>query len=89
MNNAGGLGLFHNNTPDQLFDNFRVFDLQGNTMFADNFDDANVSQSRWKLTDGSGRNPDDYPIYRRAYMLGNKAPLVKKTRYVLDRHIDE
>lgn len=33
-------------------------------------------------------SPHDYPIYQRDHLRGNKAPMVKKKRYVLDRHIE-
>ena len=82
------VGLFHNNEPAQRFDNFRVGDLQGNTLFEDRFNGPSDSRSRWKFVDAQGGGPNDYPIYRRDHLRGNKAPLVNKRRYVLDRQIE-
>ncbi|MEK7674256.1 MAG: hypothetical protein AAB676_00295 [Verrucomicrobiota bacterium] len=85
--NAGAVGLFHNRMPAQVFDNFRVSDPSGKLVFEDAFDDPNASSSRWEIASSRAGSTNDYPIYRRSHLRG-KAPLVKKTRYVLERHID-
>ncbi|OHB81616.1 MAG: hypothetical protein A2W31_15000 [Planctomycetes bacterium RBG_16_64_10] len=88
INKAGGVGLFHNKEPAQMFDNFRVADLQGNTIFEDQFNESDDARSRWKFVDDRGSGPNDYPIYQRDHLRSNKAPMVNKSRYVLDRPIE-
>ncbi|MBI2844079.1 MAG: discoidin domain-containing protein [Armatimonadetes bacterium] len=75
VNDPGTVGMFHNYSPSQLFDNFRVYDLQGNLMFEDQFSGPNgpapgwtlVSPSSWGIEPGLGAQLDAigwHPFYQ-------------------------
>ncbi|MHB1455327.1 MAG: hypothetical protein ACYC0V_00270 [Armatimonadota bacterium] len=89
---AGSVGVFHNKAAVQTLDNFRVSDLNGKMLMEDEFNSLDISAKDWTIVNWS--NPgaidgkDDYPIYQRSQMRSNKAPMTKKMRYVLDRHIN-
>ena len=53
LTDAGGVGLFHIDTDNQAFDNFRVRSPTGTAIFADGFDGADVLPAGWKFV-GSG-----------------------------------
>ncbi|MBI4587175.1 MAG: hypothetical protein HY717_24445 [Planctomycetes bacterium] len=92
LTDAPVIGLFHNNAPAQLFDSFRAADLQGNALFEDAFAGPDGTPKGWKVVNWSAPSSvsgNDYPIYQRAAMRSSKAPMVTKTRYVLDKHIEQ
>ena len=84
---TGGVGLFHNKEPVQSFDDFTVYDQSGRLVYRDHFDQPNRSALEWNVIDQRAGRANDYPIYRRKHMLGDKAGMVERRRYVLDRHI--
>jgi len=47
IHDAGGVGLFHNLTPAQRFDNFTVSDADGRIIFEDRFDGPDGPVSDW------------------------------------------
>jgi hypothetical protein len=61
------------------YTNFRVSDLDGNTIFHDSFDGPDGPPAGW-----TGYEPFIYRFYQRDHLRGNSAPMVKKTRFSPD-----
>ena len=51
-NQSGKIGLFHNVTSDQSFDNVKVLNKDGKTIFEDNFDEPDGRASNWIVAFG-------------------------------------
>jgi hypothetical protein len=60
--------------------------LEGN-LYTLQFRGNTLVRASAKMAKPESAQPDFYPIYRRDQMLAPQAPLIKKTRYVCDRHI--
>lgn len=81
-----GAGLFTNNLSMQHYDHFMVLDYQDKILFQDSFDGPDGS-----FPEGWSNIPGEsplYPLYDRANMNTDKAPVVEKNLYLVNRHID-
>ena len=86
LKGAGRVGLFHNRTAGQQFDDFRVSSTRDETIVEDQFGVPDGEAPGWQLSGAS--YSIGYPIYQRDHMLRGKAPRLRKTFYVLDCHIE-
>ncbi len=87
---SGRVGLFHNNTPCQFFDNLRISDIGGQVLLEDDFNSSGKSQEKWSQLSGQTKGTSfDYPIYQRDEMKNREAKMVEINRFMLDRHIED
>ena len=75
-NLPAAVGLFHNETTPQRYDNFRVTGLDGRVIFEDEFSGPSGPPSGWL-----GANLGNYLVYQREHMRRDKAPMKEKTRF--------
>lgn len=70
--------------PSQRFDNFSATGVNGNTIFEDGFDDSpNGAMPQWQIVS----LPNRYRFYLRDHLKQDKAPMVRKIRFVPTRII--
>jgi hypothetical protein len=91
INDAGAVGLYGpagideritSPLPAQNYDNFQVTAPDGRILFAAKFDGPEGPPDGWQ-----GASTINYFFYRREHLRGNRAPMVRKTRFVPLRNI--